>query len=92
MSEALQRLRAWRADIAIVLGSGLSSIVPAEAETIAYAEFGNLPGTSVQGHAGRFVLGKIDNTPVIFCQGRVHLYEGFTGSQITAGIRFLAEI
>ena len=91
MSDALQRLRAWRADTAIVLGSGLSSIVPGDAETISYAEFGELPETSVPGHAGRFVLGKIDNAPVIFAQGRVHLYEGFTARQVTANVRILAE-
>jgi purine-nucleoside phosphorylase len=91
MSDALQRLRAWRADTAIVLGSGLSSIVPDNAETISYSEFGELPETSVPGHAGRFVLDKIDNAPVIFAQGRVHLYEGFTARQVTANIRILAE-
>jgi purine-nucleoside phosphorylase len=92
MSEALQRLRAWRADTAIVLGSGLSSIVPSDAETISYSEFGELPETSVPGHAGRFVLGTINNTSVIFAQGRVHLYEGFTARLVTANIRILAEI
>jgi purine-nucleoside phosphorylase len=91
MSEALQRLRSWRADIAIVLGSGLSSIVPGDAETISYSEFGELPETSVPGHAGRFVLGKIDKVPVIFAQGRVHLYEGFSARLVTANIRILAE-
>lgn len=91
MSDALQHLRAWRADTAIVLGSGLSSIVPGDAETISYSAFGELPETSVPGHAGRFVVGKIDNTPVIFAQGRVHLYEGFTARQVTANIRILAE-
>ena len=92
MSDALQRLRAWRANIAIVLGSGLSSIVPDDDETISYSDFGELPETSVPGHAGRFVLGKIDNTPVIFAQGRVHLYEGFTARLVTANIRILAEV
>jgi purine-nucleoside phosphorylase len=91
VSNGLQRLRAWRADIAIVLGSGLSSIVPAGAETVSYQEFGDLPVTSVPGHAGQFVLGKIDNCNVIFAQGRVHLYEGFSASQVTANVRLLAE-
>jgi purine-nucleoside phosphorylase len=91
-SLGMTKLRAWRADTAIVLGSGLSSIVPEGAETISYSEFGELPETSVPGHAGRFVLGKIENTPVIFAQGRVHLYEGFTARLVTANIRILAEI
>lgn len=91
MSDALQRLRDWHAEFAIVLGSGLSSIVGDGAEKIAYTEFAELPKTSVPGHAGQFVLGKIDNRHVIFAQGRVHLYEGFSGRDVTAGVRLLAE-
>jgi purine-nucleoside phosphorylase len=93
VSDALQRLRDWRAEFAIVLGSGLGSIVPdtGEAQKIAYSEFADLPKTSVPGHAGQFVLGKIDKAPVIFAQGRVHLYEGFSAHDVTAGVRLLAK-
>lgn len=89
---ALDRLRAWNADLAIVLGSGLNVLV-SEAdggETVSYSEFAELPQPSVPGHAGRFVLGSIGNSRVIFAQGRVHLYEGHTAKQITAGVRILA--
>ena len=89
---ALDRLRAWNAETAIVLGSGLNVLV-AETdaqETIAYSDFAELPKPSVPGHTGRFVLGKIGNVPMIFGQGRVHLYEGHTARQITGGIRILA--
>jgi purine-nucleoside phosphorylase len=90
--DAFERLRDWRAEFATVLGSGLNAIVPntPAGETIAYSEFSELPRPSVPGHAGRFVLGKIDNVPVIFAQGRVHLYEGFTARDVTAGVRLLA--
>ncbi|HEX4630649.1 MAG TPA: purine-nucleoside phosphorylase [Chthoniobacterales bacterium] len=89
---ALDRLRAWNADLAIVLGSGLNVLVSeAEAgETVNYSEFSELPKPSVPGHAGRFVLGKIGGSRIIFAQGRVHLYEGHTAQQITSGIRILA--
>jgi purine-nucleoside phosphorylase len=93
VSDAFQRLREWRAEIAIILGSGLGAIVPnapAE-ETIAYTEFKELPRTSVPGHSGRFVLGKINTTRVIFALGRVHLYEGFSGRDVTATTRILAD-
>jgi len=90
---ALQRLRDHRAKTAIVLGSGLDSLVrdPARAQTISYSEFPNLPKPSVPGHAGRFVLGKIDNVRVLFAQGRVHLYEGFSAPDVTAVVRILAK-
>jgi purine-nucleoside phosphorylase len=89
---ALERLRAWNADTAIVLGSGLNVLV-AETESqdvVAYSEFAELPKPSVPGHAGRFVLGKIAGKRTIFAQGRVHLYEGHSARQITAGVRILA--
>jgi purine-nucleoside phosphorylase len=89
---ALDRLRQGNAEIAIVLGSGLNVLV-AEADaqnSVSYSEFPELPKPSVPGHAGRFVLGKIGNTPVVFAQGRVHLYEGHAGRDVTAGVRVLA--
>ena len=89
---ALERLRGWGAEVGIVLGSGLNALVPELADSVAYSESPELPKPSVPGHAGRFVLGKIGNTRVIFAQGRVHLYEGHTARQVTAGIRTLAAV
>lgn len=89
---ALDRLRNWNAEVAIVLGSGLNVLVsPAEsANSVGYSEFPELPKPSVPGHAGRFVLGNVGSTRVIFAQGRVHLYEGHAAQEVTAGIRILA--
>jgi purine-nucleoside phosphorylase len=89
---ALERLRSWKARTAIVLGSGLNALVgDVTAESIPYSDFPELPRPTVPGHTGRFVAGKIADTPVVFAQGRVHLYEGHTARQVTAGIRILAE-
>jgi len=89
---ALDRLRSWNAEVAIVLGSGLNVLVSSteSQESVAYSEFPELPKPTVPGHTGRFVRGKIGSTPVIFAQGRVHLYEGHTARQVTGGIRILA--
>lgn len=91
MSGSLHKLREWNAEIAIVLGSGLGSIVAESAERIPYSELKDLPQSKVPGHAGQFALGKINNVPVIFAQGRVHLYEGHSGRDVTAGVRLLAD-
>lgn len=90
---ALDRLREWNADVAIVLGSGLNVLVSDAAveNNIPYSEFIELPKPSVPGHFGRFVLGKTGRARTIFAQGRVHLYEGHKAREITAGIRILAE-
>jgi purine-nucleoside phosphorylase len=89
---AIERVRDFGARIALVLGSGLNSLVtnPAREQLIPYTEISGLPRSTVAGHLGRFVLGEIDNTPVIFAQGRVHLYEGYSARDVTAGVRFLA--
>ena len=89
---AIERVREYDAQIAIVLGSGLNSLVqePARERIIPYSEIGGLPRSSVKGHLSRFVLGEIGGTRVVFAQGRVHLYEGYSAQEVTAGVRFLA--
>ncbi len=88
----MERVREYGAEVAIVLGSGLNALVknPPFEQTIPYQEITDLPRSSVKGHAGRFVLGGLGKSRVIFAQGRVHLYEGFSAREITAGVRFLA--
>ena len=89
---ALDRLREWRAETAIVLGSGLNPLVSdlTKDQVIPYTDFPEIPRSSVPGHTGQFVLGQLGKTPVIFAQGRVHLYEGYSGKEVAAGVRILA--
>jgi purine-nucleoside phosphorylase len=75
----------------IVLGSGLGSVagelgIEAEAP---YSEIPGLSASTVPGHAGRFVLSRVNGKPVLIAQGRRHLYEGLTAYEVTAGIRFM---
>ena len=93
MSEiALGRLRGWGADIAIILGSGLNALAreAAPESAISYSEFRELPKTSVPGHAGRFVLKQMRGKPIVYAQGRIHLYEGHSAQDVSAGVRVLA--
>ena len=90
MGDALQRLRDWNAEIAIVLGSVLNAVIRNPVESIAYSEFSELPKPRVAGHAEKFSLCEISETRVIFAQGRVHLYEGYSAGQVTANVRKLA--
>src|SRR6267378_5419584 len=93
MTKAIERLRGHHADIAIILGSGLNSLVvdPAKDQIVPYAEFSEIPQPTVPGHAGRFVLGEIEKTKIIFAQGRVHLYEGHSARDVTSIVRVLAD-
>jgi purine-nucleoside phosphorylase len=92
-SSAMERLRAHRAQLGIILGSGLGSIAAKgdAANAIPYNQFREIPPTSVPGHAGRFLPGEIGPSRVLFAQGRVHLYEGRDATEVTAIVRILAE-
>lgn len=78
--------------IGIVLGSGLGLLAEAVAveREVSFAEAG-LPASSVPGHAGKFILGKLGRASVILMRGRVHLYEGHGPRVVTAGVRWMAE-
>ena len=90
---ANQQLRDYNADVAIILGSGLGSLVvdSAKDQIVPYAEFSEIPKPSVPGHLGRFVLGKMEKTKIILAQGRVHLYEGHSARDVTSIVRVVAE-
>src|SRR5215204_3192010 len=75
--------------IAIVLGSGLGGFADDfdEALGIPYEEIPGFVRSTAQGHAGRLVVGKVDNVPLVAMQGRVHFYEGYPLEQVTFPIR-----
>jgi purine-nucleoside phosphorylase len=83
-----------RPRIAIVLGSGLGSFADEldEAGAFAYAEIPHFPRSTAIGHAGRLLLGRLEAVPVAVMQGRVHLYEGYTASEVAFPIRVLARM
>ncbi|MEY4244611.1 MAG: hypothetical protein RLZZ245_2196, partial [Verrucomicrobiota bacterium] len=78
--------------IGIVLGSGLGPLADAVVleREVSFSAAG-LPVSSVPGHAGKFIFGKIGVTPVVLMKGRVHLYEGHGPRQVTAGVRWMVE-
>ena len=67
-----------RPEIALVLGSGLGALADEveDAVVIATSDVPHYPRSTVEGHAGRLVLGRLAGRPVLVVQGRVHLYEG----------------
>jgi len=83
-----------RPTIALVLGSGLGAFVGefANATRIPYAKIPHFPRSTAIGHAGQLVLGTIDNLPVVGMQGRVHLYEGYSATQVAFPMRVFARM
>lgn len=75
--------------IALVLGSGLGAIAD-EAENavqIPYEEIPHFARSTVEGHAGRLVLGEVEGVPVVIQQGRFHYYEGYDIQQVVFPVR-----
>lgn len=64
--------------VGLVLGSGLGEIAEAISDrtVIPFDELPGWPPPSAPGHAGRLVLGRLGDVPVVCLQGRLHLYEG----------------
>jgi purine-nucleoside phosphorylase len=78
-------------EFGIVLGSGLSALAEAveDPDIIRFHEIPNFPVSSVAGHSGRLVIGKLEGRSVLVLQGRVHFYEGYSMSQVTLPIRVM---
>ena len=72
-------------ETAIILGSGLGGIVDIMEDkvVIPYSEIPEFPQSTVAGHAGNLVIGKIGNKVIAAMQGRFHFYEGFSPKEIT---------
>jgi purine-nucleoside phosphorylase len=77
--------------IGLVLGSGLSSLGDAvtEADIIPFSQIPHFPLSTVAGHHGSLILGKLEKQSVLVLQGRVHYYEGYSMSQITLPVRLM---
>ena len=83
-----------RPRIGLVLGSGLGAVASGlrDAVRIPYEDIPYFPSSIAEGHAGVLALGKLDNTPLAVLQGRAHLYEGYSPSQIVLPVRALGRM
>ncbi|MDE6957251.1 MAG: purine-nucleoside phosphorylase [Lachnospiraceae bacterium] len=78
-------------EIGLILGSGLGEFANEIeiADTISYTEIEGFPVSTVKGHAGRFVFGYVEKTPVVIMQGRVHYYEGYPMQDVVLPTRLM---
>jgi len=75
----------YRPELAVILGSGLGDLVNSieDTESIDYKEIPDFPQSTVQGHAGKLVFGKIGRKEIVAMQGRFHFYEGYEMKEVT---------
>lgn len=84
------RLKA-NSETGIILGTGLGGLVNdiEILDSIPYAEIPNFPVSTVDGHEGRLIYGKLGNKEVIAMQGRFHYYEGYSMKEVTFPVRVM---
>lgn len=81
----------FKPEVALILGSGLGDYadeIQIE-QTIDYTDIKGFPSSTVAGHKGRFVFGRVQNVPVVIMQGRVHYYEGYPMSDVVLPTRLM---
>lgn len=81
----------YNPEYGVILGSGLGGfIADMEVEfTLPYSKIPNFPTSTVQGHSGALVFGKIGAKNVVAMQGRFHYYEGYSMQEVTFPVRVM---
>ena len=88
---AVQARTALKPDVALILGSGLGDLANEIRDGIGipYAEIPHFVRSTVPGHAGRLLIGKLEDVPVVVMQGRFHFYEGYPLDLLTLPVRVM---
>lgn len=81
-------------ETAIILGTGLGSLVNeiTEKYEIGYETIPNFPVSTVEGHSGKLIFGKLGHKDIMAMQGRFHFYEGYAMKEVTFPIRVMKEL
>lgn len=93
-TEAIRARTAHRPRVGMILGSGLGDLadVLEDADRIPSAEIPGWPHSTVQGHKGLLVFGKLAGQEVLILQGRTHYYEGYSMQQVTLPVRVMQRL
>lgn len=97
VEEAVQTIRVHttlQPTVALILGSGLGDIATElrDATAIPYDQIPHFARSTVVGHAGRLLLGTLEDVPVVVMQGRFHYYEGYPLPVLTLPVRVMQRL
>jgi purine-nucleoside phosphorylase len=79
---------------AIILGTGLGQLASEITDKIEipYTEIPNFPVSTVEGHSGKLIFGKLGGIDIMAMQGRFHFYEGYSMKEVTFPVRVMYEL
>lgn len=97
IDDAVKFIRAkttHRPKVGLVLGSGLGDLADTldDPEVIPYGDIPHFPQSTVVGHKGNLVAGRLAGTSVVAMQGRFHFYEGHALSDVVLPVRVMARL
>ena len=81
-------------ETAIILGSGLGKLVDeiTDKYEINYTNIPHFPVSTVEGHSGKLIFGKLGDKDIMAMQGRFHFYEGYSMKEVTFPVRVMREL
>ena len=81
-------------ETAIILGTGLGSLAQEVTDKyeIPYQEIPHFPVSTVEGHSGKFIFGKLGGKDIMAMQGRFHYYEGYSMQEVTFPVLVMREL
>jgi purine-nucleoside phosphorylase len=87
----IQSKTGFKPEVGIILGTGLGGLVKEiEIEhSLGYETIPNFPVSTVEGHSGKLILGKLGGKNVVAMQGRFHFYEGHSMKEVTFPVRVM---
>ena len=90
-AEFLKSKMTTHPETAIILGTGLGSLVNeiTDKYEIKYEDIPNFPLSTVEGHSGKLIFGKLGNKEIMAMQGRFHYYEGYSMKEVTFPVRVM---
>ena len=101
MYEKIQETASWLKErmttspkTAIILGTGLGQLASEITDTYAfsYSDIPNFPVSTVEGHAGKLIFGKLGGKDIMAMEGRFHFYEGYSMKEVTFPERVMFEL
>lgn len=101
MYEEIQKTASWLKErmttnpkTAIILGTGLGQLASeiTDSYEFPYSETPHFPVSTVEGHAGKLIFGKLGGKDIMAMEGRFHFYEGYNMKEVTFPERVMYEL